>query len=398
VSSEGSEPGPPGLLRLCIVFHESEALGAGRSVLNSLPELQELGWRASGWFPGSGALIDEAAGLLAASRVESKPIAYSARGWRAAPGIRSRVTRTPRYLREFRRALLSTRPHVVHINTLRALPEAYTARALGIPVVLHVHELPDAGMKSTAALRAAALTADVLVAVSDAVASRIRGHVGRTPVVVVANGVPPLRVERAPIPGTVGTIGTIARTKGTDVFFEAALIARAESPDLRFEHVGHRMLDNDAEFATLVDELAASPALEGSARLLGPQPAAVALARWEIFVLPSRQDSFPLASLEAMQAGLPVIASDVGGIPEQITHLQTGILVRPEDPKALADWIVRLHREPDLRQTLGDAAAERVRTAFTPERQARGLHRAYLAALNLKHAPPPVRQATLEAL
>lgn len=115
-------------------------------------------------------------------------------------------------------------------------------------------------------------------------------------------------------------------------------------------------------------------------------------------MLPSRQDSFPLASLEAMQAGLPVVASAVGGLPEQIAHLETGVLVPAEQPAELAEWIVRLHRDPELRARLGHAAAERASSTFTIDAQVRELHRAYLVALNMKYAPPPVRTSMLEAL
>ncbi|MGH3002489.1 MAG: glycosyltransferase, partial [Gaiellaceae bacterium] len=245
--------GPPGLLRLFIVFHESEALGAGRSVVNCLEGLRELGWTASGWFPERGPLVDEASGLLAPNVFESRPIAYSVRGWRAAPGVVPRLATTPAHLRRFRHALLAARPHVVHANTLRVLPEAAIARSLGIPVVLHVHELPDVTTKSSLALRWAARTADVLVAVSAAVAARLRPYAGTTPVLTVPNGVPLLGWELRPDRGTVGTVGTICRTKGTDIFLEAAAIARARSPYLLFEHVGAGLLDNDLSFAHRVE-------------------------------------------------------------------------------------------------------------------------------------------------
>lgn len=386
-----------GLLRLFVVFHESDALGAGRSVVNCIDGLTELGWTPTGWFPDRGPMVEEAA-ALSPKVYDSRPIAYSTRGWRAEPGVRTRLARTPGYLRRFRRELLRARPNLVHANTLRVLPEAAVARSLGIPVVLHVHELPPPTAKSSLALRVAARTADVLVAVSNAVAERLAPYAGATPVLVVRNGVPPLGIERRPEPGLVGTVGTICDTKGTDVFLEAAAIARSRAPELRFEHVGQRDLDNDRDFARRVDTLAAAPELAGGLSLLGRQPAAEALARWETFVLPSRQDSFPLASLEAMEAGLPVVASAVGGVREQIDHLETGVLVPPERPDELADWIVRLHRDPELRERLGTAAADRVRSRFTIEAQARGLHRAYLVALNMKYAPPPVRASMLEAL
>jgi glycosyltransferase involved in cell wall biosynthesis len=386
-----------GLLRLFVVFHESEALGAGRSVLNCVEGLSELGWTPTGWFPDRGPIVDEADGISPIIS-DVRPIAYSARGWSAPPGLGARLARTPGYLRQFRRELLRTRPNVIHANTLRVLPEAAVARSLGIPVVLHVHELPTPSAKASLALNWAARAADVLVAVSHAVGERLDPHAGRTPVLVVPNGVKPLGVERSPESGLIGTVGTICDTKGTDVFLEAAAIARRRAPELRFEHVGQSDLDHDRAFARRVESLAAAPELAGGLRMLGRQPAAAALARWETFVLPSRQDSFPLASLEAMQAGLPVVASEVGGLPEQIDHLETGVLIPPERPDELADWIVRLHADPELRERLGKAAANRVNDRFTIDAQVRGLHRAYLVALNMKYAPPPVRASMLEAL
>lgn len=309
----------------------------------------------------------------------------------------ARLRETPDYLRAFRQELLRTRPHVVHANTLRTLPEARVARSLGLPVVLQVHELPEPGPKRTLTLRLAARTADALVVVSEAVAAVVRPQAGSTPVLVAHNGVPPTAtLTREVAAGTVGTVGTVCRTKGTDVFLEAAAIVRERSADVCFEHIGQSGLDDDLEFAHQVDERAAT--LTGSVRLLGHRPAAEGLRRWELFAFPSRQDAFPLATLEAMAAGVPVIATRVGGLVEQIEHLESGILVPPESPQALADWIIRLHRDPELRERLAMEAGRVVRERFTVERQAEILHRAYLAALNLRHGPPPVRRQTLEAV
>ncbi len=384
---------PPGLLRLLVVFHESEALGAGRSVLQALDPLGRYGWTPSGWFPGDGPLLEEAAASIPTRAYRRKPIRYSVRGWRADPGVVARLRETPSYLRAFRQMLLHARPHVVHANTLRTLPEARVARKLGLPVVVHVHELPPPGAKRTLTLRTAAKTADVLVVVSEAVARVVRPQAGDTPILVAYNGVatPPDGRAGSTSP-TVGTIGTVCRTKGTDVFLEAAALARERRPELRFEHIGQTGLDDDVEFERRV------AALAGSVSMLGRRPAGEGLDRWELFVLASRQDAFPLASLEAMAAGLPVIASDVGGLPEQIVHLESGVLVEPGNPSALADWVVRLHDDPQLRERLGEEAAKRVREHFTIEGQAAVLHKSYLAALNLRHGPPPARRQTLEVV
>jgi glycosyltransferase involved in cell wall biosynthesis len=382
-----------------VVFHESESLGAGRAVLGALPGLREYGWSVAAWLPGDGPLVAEAAELADERVVMEKPIAYSVRGWRAGEGVGARLARTRPYLRCLRSELVRLRPHVVHANTLRSLPEAAVAHSLGLPVVLHVHELPDEGPKFVLALRWAAHVADVLVGVSDAVSARLLEHARGTPVLTVRNGAPGMRTfARSPQPGLVGTLGTVCRAKGTDVFMEAAALAVGRRPGLSFEHVGQAGLDHDRDFDRRVRELAAAPPLAGAVRLLGRRPAEEALARWETFVLPSRSDAFPLATLEAMQAGLPVIASDVGGLREQIVHLESGVLVPPERPDLLADWIVRFAGDAKLRNRLGAAAAERVLSEFGRERHAAGLHKAYLAALNLRHAPPGTRRATIAAL
>jgi glycosyltransferase involved in cell wall biosynthesis len=370
--------GPPDVRRLCVLFHESEILGAGLAVLRALPELRRRGWEARGWFPGPGPLVEEAAGMLVAHGGDPKPIAFSARGWRRPPGLVHRAARTPGYLQAVRSWLRRVEPDVVHANSLLMLPEATVARSLGLPVVVQVHELPPAGRKRAATVRWAAVGADVLVGVSDAVSVMLREHAGLTPVLTVRNGVP--SVERAARPGggfVVGTVGYVSRTKGTDIFLSAAELALRERPQLRFEHVGQQRLWGDDAFDALIEAAAARSPLRESLRLLGRAPVAEALARWSVFVLPSRMEGFPLSTLEAMAAGLPVIATAVGGLPEQLQHRETGILVAPERPVEVADWIVRLHDDDALRARLGDAARAHVRSSFTVAAQAEGLDRAY---------------------
>ena len=131
----------------------------------------------------------------------------------------------------------------------------------------------------------------------------------------------------------------------------------------------------------MIEETAASSPLRESLTLLGRAPAGEALARWSIFVLASRAEGFPLSTLEAMAARLPVIATAVGGIPEQLRHLETGILVTPDKPAEIADWIVRLHDDDPLRARLGEAARAHVLATFTLAAQAKGLDGAYELAI-----------------
>lgn len=390
---------PSGLLRLLVIFHEGHSLGAGTSVLRVLPHLAHVGWTPSGWFAGGGSLADETDAGLATRWVHQRPFAFSLHGWRETPGIVRRVSRTPDYLRQFSRVLEQTRPHVVHANTLLALPEALVAHSRGVPVVLHVHEIPASGAKGTAAIRLAARAADVLVGVSHAVSNMLREHAGRTPVLAVHNGAPISTAAREPADRrfTVGTVATVSRIKGTDTYLRAARAVLAERPDLHFEHVGASDLHRDRG---LDDELRSIRHPDGDrspVAMRGSQPAATIMPRWDVFVLASSSEAFPLATLEAMALGLPVIATAVGGIPEQIEHLRTGILVRPGDPEALATWIVRLRDDDGLRRRLGAAAREHVRSTFTLENQANEMHRAYLTALNRRFGPPSARRRSRAA-
>jgi len=95
------------------------------------------------------------------------------------------------------------------------------------------------------------------------------------------------------------------------------------------------------------------------------------LSNLDIFVLPSRYEGFGIAIIEAMAAGLPVIASAVGGIPEVVVHGQTGWLVPPGDPAALAQAIAQCAASPEQRSECGRRGYERVKRSFTIESAAR---------------------------
>ena len=84
----------------------------------------------------------------------------------------------------------------------------------------------------------------------------------------------------------------------------------------------------------------------------------------DISVLCSLHEGFPNAIIEAMAAARPVVATNVGGIPDAVAHGETGLLVEPSDPAALAAAIGRLVEDPGLRARLGEAGRERARADY----------------------------------
>ena len=106
------------------------------------------------------------------------------------------------------------------------------------------------------------------------------------------------------------------------------------------------------------------------------------LAAADLFVLPSLNEGFGLALLEAMAAGLATVASRVGGVPEVVSEGETGILVPPAEPHALADAVLRLMGDPEGRTRMGTAGRERARQCFSIERTVRQTDRLYRELIN----------------
>jgi glycosyltransferase involved in cell wall biosynthesis len=85
----------------------------------------------------------------------------------------------------------------------------------------------------------------------------------------------------------------------------------------------------------------------------------------DIFVLPSRWEGLPVALLEAMDSELPVVATQVEGVEEVVQQKVQGLLVPPEDARALSESLAVLIGDPELRRTMGRAGRQRVREAYT---------------------------------
>ena len=250
--------------------------------------------------------------------------------------------------------LLPPRRPCRRVFTIHGLPDEYLPPPVG-------RERP--GPRAVLAYRCLdpwlSRRADALVVPSRAVArllsSRLGFPAGR--IHVIPNGV----AEVAPAPvssdGLVGTLSVLDPVKGLDVFLRAAARLAEQRPELRF-----------GLFGTGPDEarlhgLAATLGLAGRLEAPGHLPAAQALARLRVFVLSSHMENAPMALLEAMAAGIPAVATEVGGVPEIVSN-GTAQLVPPGDDAALAGAIARLLDDPDLARRQAEEARRLVRERF----------------------------------
>ncbi|HOU30615.1 MAG TPA: glycosyltransferase family 4 protein [Bacteroidales bacterium] len=116
-----------------------------------------------------------------------------------------------------------------------------------------------------------------------------------------------------------------------------------------------------------VEKLHLADCIKISGPLYGQEKVNVLLEA-DIFVLPSRNEAFPLVILEAMQCGLPVVATCEGGIPDMIIENETGLLVEKENPHKLAESIIRLIENKRLRITMGENGLRRFREYYSLEK------------------------------
>ncbi len=218
-----------------------------------------------------------------------------------------------------------------------------------------------------------------VVVPSQAVADFATTHIGLPAdiVDVVVNGVDPGRFTPSPRatdrPVIAVWLGVMAPVKRLDVLLES--VATVEDLTLRLLGTGP---ERDAvEKAVAAHGIGHRVELPGAVK----DPAAELVAA-DIFVLPSAAENCPLALLQAMACGLPVVASRVGGIPEVIRDGVEGLLVPPGSPAALAAALGRLVADPVGRQRMGARARERITTRFTTAACVDGLTSTYRKALS----------------
>jgi glycosyltransferase involved in cell wall biosynthesis len=278
---------------------------------------------------------------------------------------RARLSRLIDFFHHERIDLVQT--HLFYSNILGT----YAAHKAGIPVIATLHSITQRKdwkdwIRQHIEDYCLRHYATRILAVGNMVAQVHEGKHGRRILDVIPNGIP----QPQPIEGTererlrkeitgngsktiIVTVGRFARAKGYEDMIKAFSLLKQKDIDPVLLMVGSGSMFNSIKEEISNQKLTQSVVLAGERHDV-PQ----LLASSDVYASSSHREGLPLAVLEAMMAGLPVVATSVGDIPNVVTN-ETGVIVPPHQPELLAAALEDLVKHPEKRQAMGKAAQAR---------------------------------------
>jgi glycosyltransferase involved in cell wall biosynthesis len=302
------------------------------------------------------------------------------------------------------RLIRAERPQIVHTHMAKAgLAGRLAARLAGVPIVLHTYHghvfHSYFSPRKTAVFlnieRFLARLTDCIIAVGDKQRDELIGY-GVAPAGKIVSIPLGLEIEtmldaereRGRLRAELGLngvhrlVGIVARLvpiKAHDVFLQAAAEIRRCVPNVRFVIVG------DGERRAELEARAGELGLGGEAMFLGWRKDMRAVyADLDVVVLSSLNEGSPVAIIEAMAAGRPVVSTDVGGVGEVVEDGRSGLLVPSRDAAALARAVTKVLSNPAAAERLGSAARAAVYPKYSSGRLVGDLERLYLALARRK--------------
>jgi len=358
-------------MKILFLDQYSELGGAQQCLLDLMPAVIWAGWRPLVAVPGEGPLV----GRLRELRVEVEQLPLSS--YRSSKKTVWDVARfaasTPRLALAIRRLVSRFGPDLIYVNGPRVLPAARLARPKRTPLLFHCHSRLTQPVAARAAGRSLRTSGATVISCSDFSVGPLRPYVAPEHLHVIYNGVAgPSRPRIRKPPGSgfhIGLVGRIAPEKGHADFLQAARLLNETLPDCRFVICGEALFADplSKEYRQTLNELAEGLPVE----FLGWRDDVYdVLSRLDLLVVPStREPATTRVVLEAYSCGLPVVAYPTGGIPEVLSDGETGFLVSPMGPAALAERILTLVLQQPERLELAAAAGQELwRKRFGVER------------------------------
>ena len=276
-----------------------------------------------------------------------------------------------------REAVRQLRSDLVQVNLVdpTSMVAALEAAAAEAPTVATLHMSGAVPSSDLPRLRAAYGSLQHLVAVSREFTALARDVLGVQRLTHVLNGVDPVervRPPSGPVP-VVAALGRLTAQKGVDVLLEAVRLLVADGVALQV------LVGGEGRERDRLEQQAAGLPVEFTGFVTDPR---ALFARADVFALPSRVEALPLVLVEAVSAGLPAVATDVGDVREALDEVV--VVVPPEDPRALAHGLRRLLEDPSGRQRRAAVGAVLARERLTARRMTSQAWDAFLPA----QAPP----------
>jgi O-antigen biosynthesis protein len=343
MQNNGAIDGP----RVLFVSHETTLSGAPIQLVHLAGWLQERGWNIRVATPDHGPISEMLSARGVPTVVEPTLLTDLTHAW-----LRERS-------REF---------DVVVANTIASWPAIRAARLEGKPSLWYLHETLVAVrlIRAIPEMASALTMADLLVTPTRQTARIYRG-LTEAPIEVVPYGIPrPRTISSRPNDKMrFLTLGSFEPRKGQDILAEAiAKLDAGTRARCRFKMAG-RVLD-ETFYAELRDAASRFPEVE-LIDALDHSEALRLLNETDVLVLPSRDETMPIAILEAMGLGKAVISADVGGVREWLRDGMNGLLVEKENPKALAQALANCATDRELVERLQAAGARTFERHFTLE-------------------------------
>jgi glycosyltransferase involved in cell wall biosynthesis len=233
-----------------------------------------------------------------------------------------------------------------------------------------------------------------IVSIAPYVTRQIQPHT-RAQIVEINNAIHDrgFSFDRSPVPGRVFFAGWINQRKNALGLVEAFNEVARLSPNAELRLAGEF---SDTGYKAQVDAAIRKHELANRVTLLGRISAdevRAEMSQAEVFVLPSFQENAPMVIAEAMAAGVPVVTSNVCGMPDMVEHGETGFLFAPEDTQGFASAILDLIVSPDLQSRMSSNAKRSAREKFHPRQVAERTLEVYRDAIR-QYGRAPVSSAT----
>jgi glycosyltransferase involved in cell wall biosynthesis len=382
------------LKKILLVHNSADIYGASRSLLRLAQRLDRSRFTPIVLLPENGPLQN----LLADSRIEvlifprlrviTRPVLRSPRLLPWLLGFVPSAQALARLTREKNIAL-------IHTNTGVICNSALAARFAGIPHIWHIRDwFQEFGPLWKPYSRYILALSKKVLCVSRAIAEQFPPS---PKIEVLNNGIdlsefhPITPQERQEARKTFGfsesdlVAGTVGRLKffrkGQEFLIQAAAQLQARGKPIKLLIAGGPAPGAEDHFERmrqLANQLGLADRVVFTGELANPRPAYAAM---DIFILPSAQpEPFGGVVMEAMSLGLPIIGTHIGGTPDQIAEGETGFLIPPSDPKALAQALNRLIENPRLRESMGQAARTRIEAHFPISETIRKIETLYRTA------------------